>query len=274
MAALDLSKILVAVDGSEHSDFALNVAVKIGEKYGSRLDLVHVERPSAIDSIEKADNILEDRVEIVKERNLVCNPIKVKSGDPAGEILKVADSGGYNLVVLGSRGLGELKSLLMGSVSTKVAKESKKSVLVMKTRFEIPPKILLGYDGSDQSNKALEFAADMGKKLGASINVVSVFNVPISPEAYVGPEVDRWEKDMSNMLESAVAKLKAQGLDAKGEISDHTNVALALTTEAEKGSYDFIVVGSRGLGKLKALVLGSVASGVANNSKTNVLIVR
>ena len=55
---------------------------------------------------------------------------------------------------------------------------------------------------------------------------------------------------------------------------DNTNVALALVDEAEKGSYDIIVVGSRGRGRLKSLFLGSVAYGVANNSKNNVLIVR
>ena len=61
---------------------------------------------------------------------------------------------------------------------------------------------------------------------------------------------------------------------SQGKILDHTNVALALVNEAEKGSYDIIVVGSRGRGRLKSLFLGSVAYGVANSSKNNVLIVR
>ncbi len=51
-------------------------------------------------------------------------------------------------------------------------------------------------------------------------------------------------------------------------------MALALASEAEKGSYDIVVVGSRGQGRLKSLFLGSVASGIANSSKTNVLIIR
>ncbi len=76
----NLSKILVAIDGSEHSDYALNVSVKIGEKFSSAMDLVHVELPSTGAGpeplIKKADNILDDRVEMVKERKLICNPIK------------------------------------------------------------------------------------------------------------------------------------------------------------------------------------------------------
>ncbi|MGI0083807.1 MAG: universal stress protein [Nitrososphaerales archaeon] len=47
-----------------------------------------------------------------------------------------------------------------------------------------------------------------------------------------------------------------------------------MTAQAEKGEYDLIVVGSRGYGRLRSLFLGSVASSVADSSKTNVLIVR
>lgn len=267
---------LVAVDGSTYSDYALNIAVKIAEKYSSSIDLIHVETQSTIvsDSLVKGENILGDRVEIVKERKLVCNPIRIQSGDPAAEILKLADSKDYDLVVLGSRGLSGVRSLLMGSVSSKVAKEAKSSVLVVKTRIAVNPKILLGYDGSGEGRKALEIAADLGEKLNAQVDVVTVFSIPVSPEAYIGVEFERWEKEMRASIDVAVAKLKSVGLKSQGRIIDHTNVALAITSEAEKGSYDFIIVGSRGLGRLKSLFLGSVASGIANSSKTNVLIMR
>jgi nucleotide-binding universal stress UspA family protein len=263
---------LVAVDGSEHSDYALNIAVKLGVRYSSNIDIVHVEVPSTTPG--KKSEVLEDRVGIVKEQKLNCNPIRIQSSDPAGEILKLANSRNYGLVILGSRGQGALKGLLMGSVSSKVAKEAKSSVLVVKSRIDAVPKILLGYDGSDQSKKALEFASDLGLKFGAAVLIVSVFSIPVSPEAYIGPEVDRWEKDMNTVLESAVADMKARGVRTQGKILDQTNVPLALTSEAEKGLYDIIVVGSRGQGRLKSLLLGSVASGIANSAKTNVLIVR
>ena len=103
----NLSKILVAIDGSEHSDYALNVSVKIGEKFSSTMDLVHVELPSSEagpePSIKKPDKIFDDRVEMVKERKLICNPIKIQSSDPADEILKLVNSGSYDLAVLEQR---------------------------------------------------------------------------------------------------------------------------------------------------------------------------
>jgi nucleotide-binding universal stress UspA family protein len=275
--AFKLSRMLVAVDGSMYSDYALNVAVKIAERYSSGIELVYVETRSGTagqSPINKGENVLGSRVEIVKERNLPCNPINIESNDPAGEILKLANSKNYDIVVLGSRGLGGVKSLLMGSVSNRVAKEAKSSVLVVKTRIAVNPKLLLGYDGSEESNKALEFATDLGEKLSAQVDVVTVFNIPVSPEAYIGAEFERWEKEMHVSLESAINKIKSAGLKSQGKILDHTNVSVAIVTEAEKGAYDFIVVGSRGLGRLKSLFLGSVASGIANSSKTNVLIVR
>ena len=85
-------------------------------------------------------------------------------------------------------------------------------------------KDLAGYDGSEHGNKALELASSLGLKFNAQVDAICVFNIPVSPEAYIGAEVDRWEKDMRNMLESAVAKLKANGVRSQGKILDQTNV--------------------------------------------------
>ncbi|MGI0092441.1 MAG: universal stress protein [Nitrososphaerales archaeon] len=306
---MNLRRILVAIDGSEYSGYALNVAMKIAERYTSRIELLHVRSPRSgipvvpapsIDPVmgaapsmilpatfpadraktetkEKSDDLLTDRLKIILGRGLESSAQTSQAADVGNEILKFAKSGDYDLMVVGSRGLGGLKNLLLGSVSSKVAKEAKRSVLVVKTRIEnVVPKIMLGYDGSEESKKALEFAEDLGKKLynNARVDVVSVFNVPVSPEAYLGTEVDRWEKEMRQQLESAVARLRSDGLTSDGKVLDHTNVSGALAEAAEKGSYDLIVVGSRGLGRLKSLFLGSVANGIANSAKTNILIVR
>ena len=265
------SKMLVAIDGSMYSDYALNIAVKIAEKFYSKLDLVHISHPS---QEPHTDDVLSERVEFAKERNLTPNAIRIESNDPSSEILKLADSGSYDLVVMGSRGLSGLKSALMGSVSSKVAKEAKCSVLVVKTRISTTPKILLGYDGSPESKKALDVAADIGSKLKAEVDTLSIFSVPISPEAYIGVEIDKWEKQMNEELDEAVKKITEMGISSKGKVQEHANIPLAIVSEAERGSYDLIVVGSRGMGRLRSLFLGSVASGIANNSKTNVLIVR
>ena len=304
LLSLDLSKILVAVDGSEDSDYALNIAIKIGKKNSSVVDLIHVQivasdvavRVAAADTIigasasmiipnpameenrassnEYTDTVLANRLSVVRENGLSGSGIVVRSMDVAGEILKLANSGAYSLIVLGSRGLSGLKSLLLGSVSTKVAKEAKCAVLVMKTRIEGIPKIVLGYDGSDESKKAFEFACNLGRKFDAIVDVVSVMNIPLSPEGFIGSDIERWDKELRQNVDSVVDKLHSFGVRSQGKVVSHTNVSRALADQAEKGLYDMIVVGNRGLGRLKSLLLGSVASGLANSSKTNILIVR
>jgi nucleotide-binding universal stress UspA family protein len=220
---LELKKILVAIDGSENSDYALNLAIKIGTLYLATVDLIHVAIPTGsvvvsprvfdpllgttmvlptpkIEPGQKKQegsglpHILADRRQLLLEHGIQCNAIYIESDDVTGEILKATSSGGYDLTILGSRGLGGIKSLLLGSVSHKVARESKRSVLIVRTKIENVPKILLGYDGSDESKVALAFATDIGKRFHTQVTVASVVSVPIAPEGYIGSGMDRWER--------------------------------------------------------------------------------
>lgn len=299
---MQLSRILVAIDGSETSDYALNVAIKFSEPNVTMVDLLHVSGGSTVVSAtpvfdpalgtatamtpqvsvsgaareaQKKNDLLEDRRQLVESRHLKCNTISVVSDDVGGEILKASSPGKYDLVVLGSRGLGGIKGFFLGSVSQKVAKESKISVLIVKARIDGPPRILLGYDGSEESKKALQSAILLCKKFKASITAATVVNLPITTEGYMASTIDRWDREARAQVEEAVKVLKENGVEAaNGKVLDHVDIARGLAEEAEKNSYNIIMIGNRGLGRLKSLFLGSVASGIANNAKTNVLIVR
>ncbi len=160
----------------------------------------------------------------------------------------------------------------------------------MKRRIDNVPKILLGYDGSEEGKKAVDFATDLGVKFGAPVDVVTVLNIPVSPEAYIGVEgrvevsvlsseaysgaEEEWEREVNKAMDSAVQKLRSNGLRTEGKILDQTNVAVALASEAEKGAYDILVIKSRGYERVRNLVRGSVTKGIVSGSKTNVLIVR
>ncbi|MHB8566897.1 MAG: universal stress protein [Nitrososphaerales archaeon] len=295
-----VSKILVAIDGSETSDYALNMAIKFGEPNTSTVDLLHIiggsalvsstpvfdpslgtsavvtpqVSPSGVDSDAGKKDLLEDRRKLVTAQHLNCNAISVRSDDVSGEILKTISSGKYDLVVLGSRGLGGIKGFILGSVSQKVAKEAKISVLIVKAKIEGTPKILLGYDGSPDSKRALESTVMVCKKFKAAVTAATVVNLPITTEGYMASTIDKWDREARAQVEEAVNDLKENGIEASAKVLDHVDIARGLAEEAEKNSYDLIIIGNRGLGKLKSLFLGSVASGVANNAKTNVLIVR
>lgn len=130
-------KILLAYDGFDRSRHALAEAAKLaadghgeiavlsvvppdaqGSKSGGHVGL----RPHAHEDVARAHAYL-------RERGLESE-MKIEHGDPVEEIVAEAKTGGYDLVVVGSRGLGPVGRLLLGSVSTQVVDRSPCPVLV------------------------------------------------------------------------------------------------------------------------------------------------
>ena len=137
MVLVMFEKIVVAIDGSEASAHALNTACDLAGKYNSEVYLVHspqvettgiavgsgaVEIAPTSEEIAKAGKKVIDQA-LTQTGELGCTPANciVANGDPAREILKAVDAVDADLVVMGRRGLGRVKSLLMGSVSQEVS---------------------------------------------------------------------------------------------------------------------------------------------------------
>ena len=123
-----IKKILVPVDGSVGGCKAVDEALFIAEKCDAELDFVYV-----ASNINKdiPSHIVFDRIweKLSDERKARKH---VKSGHIAKSILEVADEQGSDMIVMGSRGLGLLKGVLIGSVSQKVIEEAKIPVMVIK----------------------------------------------------------------------------------------------------------------------------------------------
>jgi nucleotide-binding universal stress UspA family protein len=139
-------------------------------------------------------------------------------------------------------------------------------------------KILVGFDGSDGSWKALRESVSLAKVSGSELRIVVVHSVPIAIAgslAVVPPNVyndlrkladDLLEKAMNEARESGVAEVT--GLVLLGP------AAQKIVSEAQSSHADLVVVGSRGLSGLSRLVLGSVSSSVVNSAHVNVLVVK
>nr|WP_314808242.1 universal stress protein [uncultured Selenomonas sp.] len=123
-----IKKILVPVDGSVGGCKAVDEALFIAEKCDAELDFVYVASNinKDIPSHIVFDRIWEKLSESRKARK------HVKSGHVARSILEVADEEGSDMIIMGSRGLGLLKGVLIGSVSQKVIEEAKIPVMVVK----------------------------------------------------------------------------------------------------------------------------------------------
>lgn len=141
-----MKAIICAIDGSEHAMRAAEQAAELSKRYGVPLSLVHVVEPYAppvdlpgmsfVDLIEPqrkaAGELVARAAKELKARLGVEAQTEVRLGSPGAEIVHAAEDRGADLIVVGSRGHGAVKRLLMGSVADRVVHLAQGSVLVVR----------------------------------------------------------------------------------------------------------------------------------------------
>jgi nucleotide-binding universal stress UspA family protein len=136
-----IRKILVAVDGSHHASAALAMALDMAQHYGASLCLLHafphisdlLGTPYHEDVLAARTTIGAQLLESARQQagNAVPVETQLVEGPPASAILRAAVEGQYDLIVLGSRGQGQLAGLLLGSASAAVAQRARCPVLIV-----------------------------------------------------------------------------------------------------------------------------------------------
>jgi nucleotide-binding universal stress UspA family protein len=140
-----LSKILAAVDGSDNSFRALDHAIFLAKRVEAHLTAIHVvEKPPTVyvESQKLLNELLTkykaesakvlDRCKQAAEMSGVNIETVLAEGDAATNILGYAQREGFDLVVIGSRGLGKFKEMVLGSTSSKVLHHTKSAVLIVR----------------------------------------------------------------------------------------------------------------------------------------------
>lgn len=147
-------------------------------------------------------------------------------------------------------------------------------------------RIMAPVDGSKNSLAALQTAVTLAKDYRAELVIVhvltthsvavslsSVSSVPSVPTAETVFEEE--DKNARAMLDEPVAFAKKHGVKARGELlSKRASVVEAIVAEAIDEKVDLIVIGTRGLGGFKRLLIGSVSTGVVIHAHCPVLVVR
>lgn len=131
--------------------------------------------------------------------------------------------------------------------------------------------IVLGYDGSEGSDKALRLASTLARKTNARTIVVSVFDKLHVYNAVDGPREARVVGRAQDVAGEAVLKLQAAGVDAEPDAAEGS-AGEALLAAADARQADLIVVGRRGHGLLAGLLLGSTSEYVVRRAKVPVLV--
>ncbi len=189
------AKILAATDASEDAALAARAATDLSIRAGSELHVVHVWREPAFwgfsltgvtgaaegshtaDAREEARRLLEEQTEKIGAAGGIIAGSHFREGRAAEEIIGLAEELGAGLVVVGSRGLGPVKRLVVGSVSERIVSLSPCPVLVMRGGEEAwpPSRLIVGDDGSEEARRTGELAAGMGELLDARVLLMRVY---------------------------------------------------------------------------------------------------
>jgi len=138
-------------------------------------------------------------------------------------------------------------------------------------------KVLVPVDGSDNSYRALDAALLLSEKLGSIITVIHVMEeVPITHigwEKMLNELLEAYKKENQDILLKCSEIANQKGLTVKTFLIEG-NPASAILDYNKKEKFDLVIMGSRGLGKFKELILGSVSSKIVHHSPCAVLLIR
>lgn len=286
--------ILLATDGSKDAFLALRAAVDLSARTGSELHVVHTWQPFpdrshpsiavASDAAlyeREAQKILFEELDKVEAAGGAASGAHLRRGRPPETISDLADELKAGLVVVGSRGLGPIMRLVMGSVSEGVIDLATYPVLVLRGGEGAwpPSRVVVGDDSSPGAKGAGELAASIAGIVGASVLLVRA--VPVVRDV---PEAVRFVQDpalprrgaLGNhelFLAARARRLEqASGLRPRVRVREEEAASLILEAAEEGEGPPLIAVGRRGLGLLQRLRLGSVSTKVLRAAMGPVLV--
>ena len=287
-------KILLATDGSDDAALAATAAVDLSKRTGAELHIVHARRPLSHDAYpslvperyqapyeEGARRVLEGQVGRIEQAGGTVAEAHLVLGRPADAILDLGERIGADLIVVGSRGLGPVKRLLVGSVSGSVVHHAKRRVLVVRGGAgQWPPtRVLIGDDLSEDAHGAAELGVTLGKLMEAETLLVHTYEgMPPHPETLPRDDRELYEsmvekhlRQVEPALEGRAAELAdAHGLRPQVRIVPGES-AHVLSEIAEEGDRPtLLAVGSRGAGE--RMLVGSVSTKVLMAARGPVLV--
>jgi nucleotide-binding universal stress UspA family protein len=288
------NRIVLATDGSDGASLAARAAADLSRKTGAQLHVAHAWRHhlqglgyptvawtdySYVDERE-ARRVLLAQVDALEAAGDLYTEPHLLQGTPVDAILDLCEELRPGLLVMGSRGLGPVGRLMVGSVSEGVVHHARCPVLVVRGGDEAwPPKrVVVGDDGSEGAGRAAELAAGVAGLFGAELVLVRAHRTPPEPiGGWSAQDRRRFDEARSKELEALNGQAEAiEGAVGRRPIARvvDADATLALLQVAEDGDEDstLIALGSRGLGTLGRVRLGSVSTNVLRAARGPVLI--
>lgn len=294
------TKILLATDGSEDAAVARRAAIDLAGGSGSELHVVHtfefippreymsvaLRLRSPSEFTHHGQRLLDEQVERIEKDGGVVAGAHLMMGSPVDQILTASEDLGAGLVIVGRRGLGGVKRLMMGSVSEGVVHHARCPVLVLRCEDHAwpPAHVIMADDSSIDARKSAELAASIGALFGASGSLVQVYPRLLKSSQDSGALETRM---VEQALKQAEVELRGRAEDLERILGSRPGVKLVvdegaegidgialtlLETAARIGAPALISVGSRGLGRIQRSRVGSVSTKVVRAADGPVLV--
>ncbi|CAK22947.1 universal stress protein [Synechococcus sp. CS-197] len=273
--------LLIADSGKGHVEEMVRMLRDLPAFQTARVNLLHVVSEQSKDDSDqhwtKAGSLLAKAVD-----NLGLNPGDVNSiirqGDAKQTVLKVADELDADLIVMGSRGLGRLQSILANSASQYVFQLSTRPMLLVRDDLYVRHinRVLVTIDGTGVGDDALKLACDMVKDIpGGQLTGVHVSRTERTPSRGGAGSSD-------SLLDRAVQRARMLGVTLNPLHVTDADVGKGVCQAAETIQADLVVLASqdrrplvaRGLVDLDKLLGGSVSDYIRVHAPAPVLLVR
>jgi nucleotide-binding universal stress UspA family protein len=198
-------------------------------------------------------------------------------GHPVDVIVETARSARSNLIMVGARGLGPVKELILGSVSHRILMHAPCSTMIIKAPLTQLRKILLPIEGREDAEAALQFLALQPFRSPVEVEVFAVWPQPqLSWPTTVGQsdllEIQAIEEARERM-KSITDRLTQMNIGNQAHVGIG-NPAYAILEQAKASQSDLIMMGTHGRGGLSRFLMGSVSHSVLHQAPCPVLIVR
>lgn len=288
--------VVVAVDGSEASNNAVRWAANTALKRGIPLRLASsytmpqfLYAEGMVPPKELFDDLQNETFEKIEAARAIAHEVApelkightIAEGSPIDMLLEMSND--VTMIVMGSRGMGGLSGMVMGSVSASVVSHANCPVVVVREDSHVTEDtkygpVVVGVDGSEVSQKATEYAFAEAQARGAELIAVHTWmDMQVQASlAGLSAAQQEWaevEKEQANLLSERLAPLVEKYPEVKvRKIIARDRPVRALSESADGAQ--LLVVGSHGRGGFKGMLLGSTSRALLQASPCPMMVVR
>ncbi|WP_368266799.1 universal stress protein [Corynebacterium ulcerans] len=288
--------VVVAVDGSEASNNAVRWAANTANKRGVPLRLAasytmpqFLYAEGMVPPQELFDELQTETMETVEAARTIAHEVApdikigytIAEGSPIDMLLEMSSD--VTMIVMGSRGLGGLSGMVMGSVSAAVVSHAKCPVVVVREDNQVTDTnkygpVVVGVDGSEVSQRATEFAFEEAQARGAKLVAIHTWmdmqvQASLAGLAAAQQEWNVIEDEQTQLLHDRFQPLLERFPDVDVDMVITRDRPIRALEDSAKDA-QLLVVGSHGRGGFRGMLLGSTSRALLQSAPCPMVVVR